>query len=88
MKNLKSIITILAISLATTFSATEKEPAKETKKLRTEIVTILASKIPIIFEKSENVEVSFMINQKNEIVIVSVNSNKSEFSTYVKRKLN
>ena len=64
MRYLKSIITILAISLANTFSATEKESAKETKKLRTELVTMLGSQIPVVFEKSENIDVSFMINQK------------------------
>jgi|TARA_R100000789_G_scaffold100277_1_gene109582 hypothetical protein len=88
MKYLKSIITLLTICLATTFSATEKEPAKETKKLRTEIVTMLGSKIPIVFEKSENIDVSFMINQNNEIVVVSVESEKTEFNSFVKRKLN
>lgn len=90
MNNLKSIITIIAISLATTFStsATEKEPSKITKKLRTEIVSMLGDKIPIEFKKTEKVEVSFMINNANEIVVVSVDSKLNEFNSYVKRKLN
>ena len=90
MNKLKSIITILAISLATTFSAsaTEKKPSKITKKLRTEIVSMLGDKIPIILTETSSAEVSFMINNKNEIVIISVDSNATAFNSYVKRKLN
>ena len=90
MKNLKSIIAIIAISLATTFSttATENGPSKITKKLRTEIVSMLDKNIPIEVKETSKAEVSFMINNKNEIVIVSVNSSLDEFNSYIKRKLN
>lgn len=90
MKNLKSIITIFAISLSTVFaaSATEKNPSKVTKELRTEIVSMLGKKIPIEFKKAEKVELSFMINKQNELVVLTVDSNQTEFNTYVKSKLN
>jgi hypothetical protein len=90
MKKLASIITIIAISLSTTFSSTaaEKEPSKITKKLRTEIVSMLGDRIPIILTESSSAEVSFVINNKNEIVIISVDSKVSELNSYIKNKLN
>jgi len=90
MRKLKSIITIIAICLATTFSTTasEKEPSKITKELRTEIVELLGSKIPIEFKKTEKVEISFMINNENEIVVISVDSEIADFNTYIKKQLN
>ncbi|WP_026777943.1 hypothetical protein [Polaribacter sp. Hel_I_88] len=90
MRKLKSIITIIAISLATTFSTTasEKEPSKITKELRTEIVELLGSKIPIEFKKTEKVEISFMINNENEIIVISVDSELADFNSYIKKQLN
>jgi hypothetical protein len=91
MKNLKTIIAILAISLATTFSttATEKSPSKITKQMRTEVVSMLGNNLNIEFDTSTtSAEVSFMINSKNEIVVVNVKSKVNEFNSYVKNKLN
>ncbi|TXD51186.1 MULTISPECIES: hypothetical protein [unclassified Polaribacter] len=90
MRKLASVITIIAISLATTFStaAAEKESLKITKKLRTEIISMLGDKIPIVLTKTSSAEVSFVINAKNEIVILSVNSNVNELGAYIKNKLN
>ncbi len=90
MKKLKSIIAIIAISLATTFSATasEKEPSKITKELRTEIVELLGNRIPVEITKTEKVAVSFMINNENEIIVISVDSDVADFSSYIKKKLN
>ncbi|WP_334058451.1 hypothetical protein [Polaribacter sp. P097] len=90
MRNLKSIIAIIALSLSTVIatSASEKNPSKVTKEIRTEIVSMLGKKIPIEFKKAEKVEVSFMINKDNEIVILTVDCNQTEFNTYVKNKLN
>lgn len=94
MKNLKSIIAILAISLATTFStnATEKDFDKESKKitqkLRTEIVSMLGSTLELDLKSSSTAEVSFMVNNDNELVVVSVDSKVREFKSMVKNKLN
>lgn len=91
MKNLKTIIAIFAISLATTFSttATEKSPSEITKQMRTEVVSKLGDNLNIEFDKSTtSAEVSFMINDKNEIVVVNVKSKVNEFNSYVKNKLN
>ena len=89
MRKIKSIIAILAISLSTIFSvnATEVTPSK-TKELRTEIISILGSKIPLKLEKSSTAEVSFIINNQNEIVIISVGSDVNVLNDYIKTKLN
>lgn len=90
MRKLKSIITIIAISLATTFSttATEKEPSKITKELRTELVSMLGNKIQVELKESTTGEISFMVNNKNEVIIISVDSKVDEFNSMVKNKLN
>jgi hypothetical protein len=90
MRNLKTIVAILAISLVTTFSTTasEKEPSKITQKLRTEIVSMLGSEITLELKSSATAEISFMINKENEIVIISVDSKIDELKSIIKSKLN
>lgn len=90
MKNLKTIITVIAISLATTFttSALGKNPSKDKKTLRTEIVSLLGNKIPLDIKESSSAEISFMINNTNEVIVISVDSKNSDFQSYVKNKLN
>lgn len=89
MKNLKTLIVILAISLSTTFStnATEKNTLK-TKEIRTEIVSILGDNISLDLKKPSTAEVSFMINNKNEIVVISIDCDVKELNDLLKRKLN
>ncbi|PQB06687.1 hypothetical protein BST83_05585 [Polaribacter filamentus] len=90
MRNLKTIVTILAISLVTTFSTTasEKEPSKIAQKLRTEIVSMLGSEITLELKTSATAEISFMINNENEIVIISIDSKIDELKYIIKSKLN
>lgn len=94
MKNLKSIIAIFAITLATTFStqATEKNIEKDTKStpqiIRTKIVSILGNTLDLDLKDSSVAEISFMVNNKNEIVVISVDSKEKDFQTIVKKKLN
>jgi len=91
MKNLKTIITVIAISLATTFttSASEKNNSSDDKKtLRTEIVSLLGNKIPLEIKESSSAEIAFIINNSNEVVVISVDSKSSAFQSYVKSKLN
>ncbi|KGL63545.1 hypothetical protein [Polaribacter sp. Hel1_85] len=90
MKTLKTIITVIAISLSTIFSvtATENKPTKSTKTLRTEIVSLLGDNIPITLKESCKAEISFIINNNNEVVVISVDTKASEFKSFVKQKLN
>lgn len=90
MRNLKTIVAISAISLATTFSTTasEKVPSEITKEIRTEIISMLGNEISLELKESSIAEVSFMINNDNEIVIISVDSKIDDLKSIIKRKLN
>jgi len=90
MRNLKSIIAILLFSLTISFSAnaTEKDPSKVTSELRTEIMKFLGDKISLDLKSTSTAEVSFMINNQNELVVIDVDSNLKEFNSFVKNKLN
>ncbi|QTD37861.1 hypothetical protein JL193_00680 [Polaribacter batillariae] len=92
MKNFKTIIAVIAISLSTVFSATanDKNPKtnKETKALRIEMSAFIGKKIPIEIQKSTTVEVSFIINNKNEIVVLTTDSKNIELNSFFKKKLN
>lgn len=90
MRNLKTIVAILAISLATTFSTTasEKNPSEINKEIRTEIVSMLGNEISLELKESSTAEISFMINNENEIVIISVDSKIDDLKSIIKHKLN
>lgn len=90
MRNLKSFIAILLFSLAVTFSANaaEKDPSKVTSELRSEIMKFLGDKIPLDLKSTSTAEVSFMINNQNELVVIDVDSNLKDFNSFVKSKLN
>jgi hypothetical protein len=90
MKTLKTIITVIAISLSTIFSvtATEKNPTSTKKELRTELVSLLGNKIPLDIDKSYSAEISFIVNNENEVIVISVDSKVSSFVKYAKTRLN
>lgn len=92
MKNFKTLITIIALGLTTVFSAAEKEPVKkansETKTLRKEMSSYIGKNIPIEVKKTTTAEISFIINSKNEIVVLTVDSKESALNKYLKNKLN
>lgn len=90
MKSLKLIIVVISISLLSAFSlnATEKKPSKINKELRTKIVSILGSKIPLELKKESKASIYFVMNKKNELVILSVDSLNDEVASYIKSKLN
>lgn len=89
MKKLKIIIAVVSIYLLSSFSlhATEKKPSKINKELRTKIVSILGSKIPLHLKQESSAAISFVVNKRNELVILSVDSLNNEVSYYVKNKL-
>ncbi|SDS00432.1 hypothetical protein SAMN05216503_1661 [Polaribacter sp. KT25b] len=90
MRNLKTFAAILAITLATTFSTTasKKKPSEITKEIRTEIVSMLGSELYLELDEASSAEISFIINNENEIVIVSVDSKINELKSIIKHKLN
>lgn len=90
MKNFKSIIAILAISVATVFSsyAANENPVKIKNDVRSEIISILGTQTSIDISETSSAYVFFTINDNHEIVVLSVDSENAEFSAYVKSKLN
>ncbi len=92
MKKVKLVIAILAISLSTLFTAeaADKTPVDSKKVLRTKIMSLLGNEVPFILEsqKKLEVEISFVLNKKNEVVIMSVDSSNDEVTSFIKGKLN
>lgn len=93
MKNLKLVFAVVALSLATVLPAsanTDTEPAKKDSKttLRTEIVSLLGQHEYKLNSPTLKAEVSVMINNQNELVVVGVSSNNKTVSNFVKSKLN
>lgn len=90
MKTIKNTLMILGISLLTTFTtmATTTNPLKAKKHLRGQIVNLIGEKIPLKANEVLNAEVSFLVNGKNEIVVLDVESKNEDLIAFIKRKLN
>lgn len=92
MKKLKLTITAIALCFATMTSfATEIEPVKESNQaFRSEIVSLLGSEIPdyLTNGKDFTANLSLMLNNNNELIVVSTSSKNESFDNYVKSKLN
>lgn len=94
MKKLKLTITAVALFLATMTSfATEIEP-KPTKEsnqaFRSEIVSLIGSEVPdyITDGKDLTANLSLMVNNSNELIVVSTSANNTSLDNYLKSKLN
>lgn len=89
MNNLKTIITVFAISLSTVFSSIAAEKPNDTKDdLRSSIVSIIGSNIQFEVQENTTASISFIINNSNELVIISVDSELAELNSYLKGILN
>ena len=93
MKNFKTIIAILAISIASVLPAsanTDTEPtSKEAKAiLRTEIVSLLGNHQYDFYTKTLEAQVSVILNNNNELVVVAVKTGDKTVANFVKTKLN
>lgn len=92
MKNLKLVLVAFCISFLSmsSISANEIEPKDNNRVLRAKIVNLLGDEVPVILkdQKILEVNISFMLNAKNEIVIVSVDAENTVIDSYVKSKLN
>jgi hypothetical protein len=91
MKNLKTIIAVVALSLATVLPAaanTNPSTKKEGKsELRTTIVSLLG-KHKYELNKTVEAQVSVLLNNSNELVVVGVNAKDESVASFVKAKLN
>ncbi|CAL2093830.1 hypothetical protein [Tenacibaculum sp. 190524A02b] len=89
MKTIKNTLMILGISLLTTFTTmATTNPLKAKKHLRGQIVNLIGDKIPLKANEVLSAEVSFMVNSKNEIVVLDVESKDEALIAFIKRKLN
>lgn len=87
MKNLKLIVLALAISISSvSFAATTNE--NPTNKLRQQIIEMLGKTTEKLADTKIEARIVFTVNNKNEIVIISVHSAHKGVENYVKSKLN
>ena len=91
MKKLKLTLVAFAICFASlSATATETEPNTSNTELRSEIVSLLGTVFPENLTNGKDIKasVSLMLNNKNQLVVVSIDSKSSSVDTYVKSKLN
>ena len=88
MKNLKLIALVLAIGISSISFAAPTKTADPKSELREQIVDILGDTINVLCENDVEAEVVFTLNNKSEIVIVSVNCENGDLDGYIKSKLN
>ena len=93
MKKLKLTITAIALCFATlAASATEINPSKKeaNKAFRSKIVSLIGSEAPSYLTQGKDVtaKLSLMLNNKNQVIVVSVDSKSGNVEEYVKSKLN
>lgn len=87
MKKLAVVIFVFAMSVTSTFANNEDKLKKKGSEVRTEVAKLLG-KYDRNLDTNLKTEVSFIINRKNEIVVLSVDSKNQSLVSYVKRKLN
>ena len=89
MKTIKSLILATLFIVATSVSAAENPNSRKTNldNASKEIAVLL--KAPL-FEVKEDMEakVSLMVNQENELVVLSVDTSNKQLETFVKSRLN
>jgi len=84
----KLIVVIVILATATVFANDKKSNETGNQKLREEI-SVLLEKPQIEIEKdSVEASIKFILNAKNEIVILTVDSEKEAIENYVKLRLN
>jgi len=87
---MKKLITLVLVAVLTSASvfANDKNTPETTQNLRKEIIDLLDK--PSFKIENENIEacIEFTLNAKNEIVILTVDSDKEAIESYVKSRLN
>lgn len=93
MKKVQLIITSMALMLTVLSASANSSPtslANSKKELRTKIASLLGKQVAVNIEDGMDIvaNISFMINSKNELIIISVDSKNSTVDACVKNKLN
>lgn len=87
---IKTLVVALLFGFTGLISATNTNPTdkKEVKKIITTDVQKLLKDSELALEFNEDAVVKIMINKKNEIVVLSVDTKNDEIDTFVKGRLN
>ena len=88
MKNFKLIALVLAIGISSISFAATTKTANPKSELREQIINILGDNIDMVCKNDVEAEVVFTLNNKSEIVIVSVNCENGNLDGFIKSKLN
>ncbi|SNR16911.1 hypothetical protein [Tenacibaculum jejuense] len=91
MKSIKSLLIIVAFAFGSLLYATNTNPeAKKMKSVVSQEVQKLLKNPNFLVDKDMQVTVRLTINKKNEIVVLSVNSNRKsyEIEDFIKSRLN
>ena len=89
MKNLKLVTLALALAIGfSTMSFASTVSTSPLDELRSEIVKLIGKTCDKLADETIEAEVVFTINEKGEIVIISVNSTNSAAESFVKCRLN
>ncbi|CAL2058768.1 hypothetical protein [Tenacibaculum sp. 190524A05c] len=85
---MKKLVLLLAITLSTSIFANNERPAEVIKsELRTEIIKLLG-KANIELNQDLTANVEFTINNKGEVIVLTVDTDSADVEAYVKNKLN
>ncbi len=86
MKNLKIFTAVVALAfLSLSFTTTTTETKRE---LHDQIVELIGDSNQILADINVNAEITFTLNDKSEIVVVSVKSDNTIVDNFIKSKLN
>ena len=90
MKNLKVFISVIVLTLFVGSTAFASTPTKTSSKnqLRTELVKLLGDLDEFDQETNITAYVSFIVNDENEIVVISIDSKNKQVDAVLKGKLN
>ncbi|AUC16582.1 hypothetical protein BTO06_16135 [Tenacibaculum sp. SZ-18] len=85
---MKKLFLLLAITVSTSIFANNSRPAEVVKsEIRTEIIKLLGN-ANFNVESNLTADVEFMINNKGEVIVLTVDTKNADVETYVKNKLN
>lgn len=86
----KLVVLFLGLMLSTSTLLANNNPIENAKdQLRTEIVKLLGNnEFPLTNAEIAKAELSILLNNNNQLVIVSVKSDNQLLAAFIKRKLN
>lgn len=90
MKNVKVIISAIVLTLFVSSTVFASTPTKTSNKnqLRTELIKLLGDFDAVHQEKDLTAYVSFIVNDENQVVVITVDSDNKSVDAFVKGKLN